>query len=96
MKFGASDGDHPGLLCSEAIARRDQSRGQQISNLFGKVGSFYPERSNFRLTPEVKEKFTNRLKNDLVSFAGRAVKQVVHADEIKLIFDDGSWVCYRL
>ena len=27
---------------------------------------------------------------------GRRVREVVRTDGLKLIFDDGSWVCYRL
>jgi phosphoglucomutase len=90
------DGIVAGLLCCEAVARRRRSIGDQIKDLFGKVGSFYPHRENFRLTPEVKAKFTNKLKNDPAEISGRKVKQVVRTDGLKLAFDDGSWVCYRL
>jgi phosphoglucomutase len=90
------DGIIAGLLCCEAVARRKKSIGEQIKNLFGKVGSFYPQRENFRLTPEVKAKFTSKLKNDPVELSGHKVKQVVRTDGLKLIFDDGSWVCYRM
>ena len=64
-----------------------------ISN---QVGSFYPQRENFRLTAEVKTKFTEKLKSDPREFCGRPVSQVVRTDGLKLVFDDGSWVCYRL
>ena len=90
------DGIIAGLLCCEAVARRKKSIGEQIKDLFGKVGSFYPQRENFRLTPEVKAKFTSKLKNDPTEFSGRKVKQAVRTDGLKLILDDGSWVCYRL
>ncbi|HXB21663.1 MAG TPA: phosphoglucomutase/phosphomannomutase family protein [Candidatus Solibacter sp.] len=90
------DGIIAGLLCCEAVARRKKPLREQIIDLFGKVGSFYPQRENFRLTPEVKEKFTNKLKSDPVELSGRRVKQSVRTDGLKLVFDDGSWVCYRL
>ena len=90
------DGIIAGLLCCEAVARRKKSIGEQIKNLFGKVGSFYPQRENFRLTPEVKAKFTSKLQSDPAELSGRKVKQVVRTDGLKLIFNDGSWVCYRL
>jgi len=35
---------------------------QQLRELFAEVGSFYLLRANFRLTPEVKEKFTEKLR----------------------------------
>jgi phosphoglucomutase len=90
------DGILAGLLCCEAVARRKKPLQQQIRDLFGKVGSFYPERDNFRLTDDVKTKFTDKLKNDPVELAGRKVNQVVRTDGLKLVFADGSWVCFRL
>jgi phosphomannomutase len=90
------DGVLAGLLCCEAVARRKKSIGDQIKDLFGKVGSFYDQRDNFRLTPEVKAKFTSKMKTDPVELSGRKVKQLVRTDGLKLILDDGSWVCYRV
>jgi phosphoglucomutase len=90
------DGILAGLLCCESVARRGKPLQQQIHDIFGKVGSFYPQRENFRLTPEVKEKFTYKLKNDPAEFSGRKIKQVVRTDGMKLVLADGSWVCYRL
>ena len=59
-------------------------------------GSFYPVRENFHLTPEVKAAFTEKMKADPTELGGRKVAQVVRTDGLKLILDDGSWVCYRL
>ena len=89
------DGILAGLLCCEAVALRKKSIGEQIKDLFGKVGSFYALRENFSLTREVKEKFTNKMKSDPLELGGRKVKQLVRTDGLKLILDDGSWVCYR-
>src|SRR6476661_4059442 len=90
------DGVLAGLLCCEAMARRKKSIGAQIKDLFGKVGSFYARRENFSLTPEVKAKFTSKIKSDPADLSGHKVKQVGRADGLKLIMDDGSWVCYRV
>jgi phosphoglucomutase len=89
------DGVLAGLLCCEAVARRKKSIGQQIKDLFGKVGSFYAQRENFHLTPEVKAKFTSKMKSDPAELSGRKVKQLVRADGLKVVLEDGSWVCYR-
>jgi phosphomannomutase len=48
------------------------------------------------LTPEVKEKFTAKLQLEPREFFGRKVAQVVRTDGLKLVFEDGAWVCYRL
>jgi len=90
------DGVLAGLLCCEAVARRGKSLREQLAGIFGKVGSFFPQRENFRLTAEVKQKFTEKLTSDPTNLDGRKVKQIVRTDGLKLVFDDGSWVCYRL
>jgi alpha-D-glucose phosphate-specific phosphoglucomutase len=90
------DGLLAGLLCCEAVARRGKSLGEQLKAISDKVGSFYPQRENFRLTPEVKAKFTEKLRSDPREFCGHPVSEVVRTDGLKLVFDDGSWVCYRL
>src|ERR1700757_3020249 len=90
------DGVLAGLLCCEAVAKRGKSLGEQLKDVSNQVGSFFPERQNFRLTPEVKTKFTEKLKSDPHEFCGHSVGEVVRTDGLKLVFDDGSWVCYRM
>jgi phosphoglucomutase len=90
------DGVLAGLLCCEMVARRGKSLGHQLRELFAEVGSFYPQRENFRLTQQVKEKFTGKLQQEPKEFFGQKVREVVRTDGLKLVFDDGSWVCYRL
>ena len=90
------DGVIAGLLCCEAVACRGKSLGQQLKELFVKVGSFYPQRDNFRLTEEVKAKFTEKLRQEPKDFYGRKVSEIVRTDGLKLIFADNSWLCYRL
>jgi phosphomannomutase len=90
------DGVIAGLLVAEMVATRAKSLGVQLKELFGKVGSFYPVRENFRLTAEVMAAFTEKMKADPTELGGRGVVQVVRTDGLKLILEDGSWVCYRL
>jgi phosphoglucomutase len=90
------DGLLAGLLCCEAVAKRGKSLGEQLKAISNQVGSFFPLRQNFRLTDEGKTKFTEKLKLDPQSFCGQSVSEVVRTDGLKLVLDDGSWVCYRL
>ncbi len=90
------DGVIAGLLVAEMVATRSTSLGGQLKALFAKVGSYYPVRENFHLTAEQKAAFTERLKADPRELSGRKVVQVVRTDGLKLILEDGSWVCYRL
>jgi len=90
------DGVLAGLLCCEMVARRGATLRKQLADIFAKVGSYYPLRENFRLTHEVKEKFTKKLRSDPAEFHGAKVASVVRTDGLKLVLGDGSWVCYRL
>ena len=90
------DGVIAGLLVAEMVANRGKSLGTQLRELFAKVGSFYPVRENFHLTPEVKAAFTEKMKTDPTELGGRKVSSVVRTDGLKLVLEDGSWVCYRL
>jgi phosphoglucomutase len=90
------DGVLAGLLCCEAVASRGKSLLEQLKTISNQVGSFFPQRENFRLTPEVKSKFTEKLKSDPREFCGLKVTEVVRKDGLKLVLSDGSWVCYRL
>jgi alpha-D-glucose phosphate-specific phosphoglucomutase len=90
------DGVLAGLLCCEAVANRGKSLREQLQDISNQVGSFFPQRENFRLTPEVKTKFTEKLNSDPHEFLGHKVSEVVRKDGLKLVLNDGSWVCYRL
>ena len=90
------DGVIAGLLVAEMVAVRGQSLGEQLKRLFAKVGSYYPVRENFHLTADQKSGFTEKLKTDPKELGGRKVVSIVRTDGLKLILDDGSWVCYRL
>jgi phosphomannomutase len=90
------DGVIAGLLVAEMVARRGKSLGELLAEMFAKVGSFYPVRENFHLTAEQKAAFTEKLKADPSDLGGHKVVNVVRTDGLKLILDDGSWVCYRL
>jgi phosphomannomutase len=90
------DGVLAGLLCCEMVAQRGKSLGLQLKELFAKLGSFYSRRENFHLTEEGKAKFTEKLRSDARELAGRKVSELVRKDGLKLVFEDGSWVCYRI
>src|SRR5579875_1484210 len=90
------DGVIAGLLVAEMVAVRGRTLSEQLKALFAKVGEFYPSRENFRLTPEVKEKFVEKVKTDPKTLGPHKVTQIVRTDGLKLILDNGAWVCYRL
>src|SRR5881409_2129283 len=77
------DGVIAGLLCCEMVAQRGKSLQAQLKELFAKVGSFYPLRENFRLTGDVQQKFTTKLRSDPQEFAGQKVTGVNRKDGLK-------------
>ena len=44
----------------------------------------------------MKAKFTEKLGFDPQEFCGHGVSELVPKNGLKLVFEDGSWVCYRL
>ena len=70
------DGILAGLLCCEMVARRGKSLGEQLKAACNQVGSYYPKGENFRLTPEVKEKFTEKLRWIRINFLGAGLPRL--------------------
>lgn len=48
------------------------------------------------MTPEVKRKFTEKLRSGPREFCGRSVSEAVRTDGLKLLFEDDSRVWLRL
>ena len=84
------------LLTAEMVATRRMPLSRQLEELFRKVGSYYPGRWNVPLTEPVRIRFTERSREEYSSFEGRRVAKADRTDGLKLIFDDGSWVLFRL
>jgi len=84
------------LLTAEMVAARRMPLSRQLEELFGRVGSYYPGRWNVPLTEPVRNRFTERSREAYSSFEGRRVAKADRTDGLKLIFEDGSWVLFRL
>ena len=84
------------LLVAEMIATRQASLGEQLRNLFKRIGrEYWPIRLNLHLSEEAQEHATAKLRQDPKEFAGRHVTDVNRADGLKLIFEDGAWLLMR-
>lgn len=85
------------LLVAEMIASRNASIGEQIQQLFQKVGrSFAPTRENLHLSEEQKAVAVQKSKTDAGTLLGRKVKSIDRTDGAKFAFEDGSWMLLRL
>jgi phosphoglucomutase len=78
------------------VAARRQTLSEQLSELFLKVGAYYPGRWNVPLTETIKSSFKERSLRDYSSFGGRKVREQNRMDGLKLILEDGSWILFRL
>ncbi len=84
------------LLVAEMIAARQSSLGDQLRDLFRRVGrEFWPVRLNLHLSDDAQDKLPQRLKSDFKEFAGRRVVKENRLDGLKLIFEDGDWILMR-
>ncbi len=84
------------LLVAEMIAARQKSLGDQLRDLFRRVGAeFWPVRENLHLPAEAQAKLPDRLRQDFREFAGHKVAKIDRTDGLKLIFDDSSWILMR-
>ena len=84
------------LLVAEMIAARQKSLGDQLRDLFRRVGAeFWPVRENLHLPAEAQAKLAERLRENFSEFAGHKVAKIDRTDGLKLIFDDGSWILMR-
>jgi phosphoglucomutase len=84
------------LLVGEMIAARQASLGDQLRDLFRRVGrEFWPVRENLHLADDVQAKVPERLRADYKEFAGHRVASTDRTDGLKMILDDGTWVLMR-
>jgi phosphomannomutase len=84
------------LLVAEMIAARQASIGEQLRDLFRRVGrEFWPVRVNLHLPDDAQAQLPARLREDFKTFAGRGVMKIDRTDGLQLTFEDGSWILMR-
>jgi phosphoglucomutase len=85
------------LLVAEMLAARGAPLGEQIKQLFKKIGrEFWPVRENLHLSDEQKANAVKKAAVDASTLLGRKVVSVDRTDGAKFVFDDGAWMLLRL
>jgi phosphoglucomutase len=85
------------LLVAEMIAARGASLGEQIPQLFKKIGrEFWPVRENLHLSDEQKSAAIKKTAAGTSMLLGRKVASIDRTDGAKFVFEDGSWMLVRL
>jgi phosphoglucomutase len=84
------------LLVAEMVARTGKKLNALIEEMYKEFGFFYSKRADMKLTPALKESLASRLANPPASIDGLKVREVNTTDGVKLIFDDSTWLLFRL
>ncbi len=84
------------LLVAEMVARTGKKIGQLVEEMHEEFGYFYSKRVDLKLTPQLKDSLQQKLENPPSELDGHAVRDVNTTDGVKLIFDDQTWLLFRL
>ena len=93
--YPEKDGILACLLAAEAVAARGASLTEQLTDLYRRVGKLESGRIGIRLTPQLMESLSAKLKQDPAEIGGRRVEKTNRTDGVKFIFADGSWLLMR-
>ena len=84
------------LLVAEMVARSGKTIQELINDMYAEFGCYYSKRVDVKLTPQLRETLTERLKNPPKEIEGLTVRKLVTIDGVKMIFDNDSWLLFRL
>jgi phosphomannomutase len=84
------------LLVAEMVAVTGKKLNQLIEETYQEFGYFYSKRADMKLTPHLKDIVAKNLANPPSELEGMKVRDVNTTDGVKLIFDDATWLLFRL
>lgn len=84
------------LLVAEMVARTGKKLHQLTEEMYQEFGYYYSKRSDMKLTPQLKETLATKLADPPAELDGLKVREVNQTDGVKLIFDDQTWLLFRL
>jgi phosphoglucomutase len=84
------------LLVAEMVARTGKKIAQLVEETHQEFGHFYSKRIDLKLTPQLKESLANKLANPPKQINSLEVRNVNTTDGVKLLFDQKSWLLFRL
>ena len=84
------------LLVAEMVAHTGKKLNQLIEEMYQEFGYFYSKRIDMKLTPQLKDSLAEKLANPPTTIDSFNVRSVNKTDGVKLIFDDSTWLLFRL
>jgi phosphoglucomutase len=84
------------LLVAEMVARTKKKLTVLIDEMHEEFGYFYSRRVDLKVTAQLKESLASKLDNPPSVLEGLPVRDVNTTDGVKLIFDEQTWLLFRL
>lgn len=84
------------LLVAEMVARTGKGLHELTEEVHAEFGAYFSKRTDMKLTPQLKETLASKLANPPAALDGLKVREVNKTDGVKLIFDDQTWLLFRL
>ncbi|HET7436401.1 MAG TPA: phosphoglucomutase/phosphomannomutase family protein [Thermoanaerobaculia bacterium] len=84
------------LLVAEMVARTGKRLPQLIEEMHEEFGYFYTRRADLKLTASLKESLAKKLADPPAQLDDLKVREVNTTDGVKLIFNDQTWLLFRL
>jgi phosphoglucomutase len=84
------------LLVAEMVARTGKKLHDLTQEVHAEFGAYFSKRSDMKLTPQLKETLASKLAHPPAQLDGLKVRDVNTTDGVKLIFDDQTWLLFRL
>jgi phosphoglucomutase len=84
------------LLVAEMVARTGKKIPQLVEEMHEEFGHYYSKRLDMKVTPQLKDLLAEKLANPPKELEGLPVREVNKTDGVKLIFDDQTWLLFRL
>ena len=83
------------LLAAESVAVRGKSIGEQLEDLYKRVGKLESKRIGVKLTDDVAARLKEKLAQEPAEIGGRQIENINRLDGVKFVFADGSWMLMR-
>jgi phosphoglucomutase len=84
------------LLVAEMVSRTRKKLSELIEEMHAEFGNFYSKRLDLKLTNQLRESLASKLDNPPRQLDDLVVRDVNTTDGVKLIFDDQTWLLFRL
>lgn len=84
------------LLVAEMVGRTGKRLHDLTEQMHAEFGTFYSKRTDMKLTPQLTETLVSKLAHPPAKLNGLKVREVNTTDGVKLIFEDQSWLLFRL